>query len=171
MTDDELAALQRQAEARARDQWDPTELTLMDHREEIVNSALETLQAEATERAARNWDPDEWRTFNEYDGSTTFQDAFIVAVENAADSFLGERLTPIIPGPYAEYLRSERWHLVRQWMLRRAGGFCGRCHRRFADRALDVHHRDYRRLGAEREADLIVLCRECHATEHGGWHA
>jgi 5-methylcytosine-specific restriction endonuclease McrA len=35
-----------------------------------------------------------------------------------------------------------------------------------ATSALEVHHNTYERLGHERPADLIVLCRSCHKLFH-----
>jgi len=32
--------------------------------------------------------------------------------------------------------------------------------------ALDVHHKTYERIGAEKPGDLVVLCRACHGQEH-----
>lgn len=34
---------------------------------------------------------------------------------------------------------------------------------------LDIHHRTYTRLGHERPADFLVLCRRCHKRQHRGW--
>jgi hypothetical protein len=66
--------------------------------------------------------------------------------------------------PYAEYLKSEHWQLVRREALARAYRQCQRCS---SIRNLNVHHRTYENLGAEEDADLIVLCRSCHEKEHG----
>jgi 5-methylcytosine-specific restriction endonuclease McrA len=41
------------------------------------------------------------------------------------------------------------------------------CERCGGQDALQVHHRTYERLGAELDEDFEVLCRRCHATEHG----
>lgn len=61
------------------------------------------------------------------------------------------------------YLRSVHWASVRRDALERAEYRCQVCN---ADKALDVHHRTYERLGAEAPADLTVLCRRCHARFH-----
>lgn len=61
------------------------------------------------------------------------------------------------------YLRSEHWLRVRREALARAAHRCQVCN---TDKALDVHHRTYERLGAERPADLTVLCRRCHDIFH-----
>ena len=65
----------------------------------------------------------------------------------------------------AEYLQTPHWQLTRKRALLRAGFQCQGCER--ANLSLDVHHLTYDRLGREAEADLIVLCRLCHAKEHG----
>jgi hypothetical protein len=130
-------------------------------------AALTALQAEATERALRNWDRDELEEISGPQGGASLVNSLVVAITDAADDFSQQRLTPRIG--YHEYLRSPRWRELRQRMLLRAGGKCQRCERRWQDYGfLDVHHRHYRRFGAEREADLIVLCRECHIAEHDG---
>lgn len=69
---------------------------------------------------------------------------------------------------YRMYLLSDEWQLRRLEALRAAGFRCERCgwisH---GLRGLEVHHRTYERLGQELPADLEVLCRLCHAEEHG----
>ena len=67
---------------------------------------------------------------------------------------------------YAAYLRSDAWKAAAAAALDRAGHRCAVCN---ADRwfsRLDVHHRTYERLGAERPEDLVVLCRHCHSLFH-----
>lgn len=66
--------------------------------------------------------------------------------------------------PYRSYLLSKYWQAVRQAVLSRAGYRCAWCS---AKDHLDVHHLTYARRGYERLADLMVLCRTCHAAEHG----
>lgn len=65
--------------------------------------------------------------------------------------------------PYDEYLRTRHWQQQRDLALRAAADCCQLCN---ADKGLDVHHRTYARLGRERPADLIVLCRACHTRHH-----
>ncbi len=65
---------------------------------------------------------------------------------------------------YDEYLRSPVWRRTRELALEYYGGKCCLCNS--GDR-LNVHHRTYERKGHELLADLIVLCRKCHATYHG----
>jgi 5-methylcytosine-specific restriction endonuclease McrA len=67
---------------------------------------------------------------------------------------------------YGNYLRSAAWHEAAAAAVARAGGCCQVCG---ADRwlvRLDVHHNTYERLGRERPADLVVLCRGCHRLFH-----
>jgi hypothetical protein len=68
--------------------------------------------------------------------------------------------------PYELYLQSDWWRARRLVALDRAGHRCQLCDKTTATQ-VDVHHRSYERLGAEREEDLIVLCRPCHARHHG----
>jgi 5-methylcytosine-specific restriction endonuclease McrA len=68
---------------------------------------------------------------------------------------------------YADYLRSPAWQDRRAAALIRAGNRCQVCN---SDKRLDVHHRDYSRLGREANGDLTVLCRTCHARHHKARH-
>ena len=64
---------------------------------------------------------------------------------------------------YAVYLRSPLWRLRRRIWIIRAGARCQRCRSR---RRLTIHHRTYQRLGHERQADVTVLCWDCHRQHH-----
>lgn len=66
--------------------------------------------------------------------------------------------------PYEEYLKLPHWANMRKAALERAAGRCQLCN---SDKALQVHHRTYERLGCELPSDLTVLCRECHGRYHG----
>ncbi len=65
---------------------------------------------------------------------------------------------------YDQYLLSGEWQTVRYFALRQAGFRCAECGR---GRALHIHHRTYERLGNERLGDVMVLCKDCHASAHG----
>lgn len=65
---------------------------------------------------------------------------------------------------YRSYLKSDEWKSVRRRKLFDADFKCERCGRLTG---LEVHHKTYDRLGAERMEDLAVLCRVCHRQEHG----
>lgn len=64
---------------------------------------------------------------------------------------------------YLAYLNSPDWRRTRNAALRRAKWQCSRCPSR---RNLEVHHRSYERLGREFDADLEVLCPDCHRGHH-----
>jgi hypothetical protein len=66
--------------------------------------------------------------------------------------------------PYDDYLKTEEWQMRRQAALRQADYQCFMCPNKSK---LEVHHRTYERLGAERPEDLIVLCESCHRRHHG----
>lgn len=70
----------------------------------------------------------------------------------------------VFAGTYAEYLCSPWWKHVRRLALNAAGNRCESCG---AISELDVHHKTYDRLGREQPADVSVLCRHCHAEQHG----
>lgn len=65
---------------------------------------------------------------------------------------------------YERYLNSSAWKAKRLDALDAADHKCNGCG---ADDALQVHHLTYERLGFERLTDLMVLCEQCHALEHG----
>lgn len=81
-------------------------------------------------------------------------------------SSLGRRLRKLGYGSYREYLSSDHWKSTRKrYYASRlyTGRCCGcGCH----DRPLEIHHRTYKRLGAEWLMDLMALCRECHQMAH-----
>lgn len=63
---------------------------------------------------------------------------------------------------YVSYLQTDAWRERRARTLMLAGGSCQRC----GARASDAHHRHYRTLGRERDADLEALCPGCHRRAH-----
>lgn len=65
--------------------------------------------------------------------------------------------------PYAEYLKTDHWQVVRGAALERAGHACQLCN---ATDDLHVHHRTYERRGQELPSDVIVLCKRCHEQFH-----
>ena len=66
--------------------------------------------------------------------------------------------------PYWQYLRTPHWQILRHRALGLAERRCFYCG---SGDHLDVHHLTYSRRGCELDEDLIVLCRTCHAYEHG----
>lgn len=65
---------------------------------------------------------------------------------------------------YERYLTSPTWKAKRLEALEAAEFRCAGCSN---SDALQVHHLTYERLGFERLTDLMVLCEQCHALEHG----
>ncbi len=65
---------------------------------------------------------------------------------------------------YADYLASDVWRRRRVRHLEYAGARCQLCNS--DSQPLHVHHRTYERRGYESAADLIVLCKGCHALFH-----
>jgi hypothetical protein len=65
--------------------------------------------------------------------------------------------------PYRSYLLSDHWRAVRLRVLKHCENRCQMCN---ASGLIDIHHRDYSRLGEERFSDVIALCRQCHASFH-----
>lgn len=75
-----------------------------------------------------------------------------------------DRIPDVSSSTYHDYLLSTIWARTRQLAFEFYGRRCCLCN---SEDDLNVHHRTYERLGRERLADLVVLCRECHATFHG----
>lgn len=70
---------------------------------------------------------------------------------------------------YRDYLQTPQWYATRARRLDVAGNRCEFTlnGRRCTDtRSLNVHHRNYQRLGAELDGDLEVLCRLHHLVRH-----
>jgi len=74
---------------------------------------------------------------------------------------------------YDEYINSKAWKKRRNRKLRTAIWhgrfvFCRgcQCFVWFSFGNVQVHHLTYARLGRERDEDLVVLCRGCHAYLH-----
>ena len=69
-------------------------------------------------------------------------------------------------------MSSRAWLEQREgWRARWAAShgrdpLCQVCGAPWALRRSDVHHRSYARLGSERDADLVPLCRPCHRRLH-----
>ncbi len=68
-----------------------------------------------------------------------------------------------MPIDYHEYIKSAAWRKRAMSAKRRAKWRCQVCNSKGKHATLDAHHRTYERLGNEWPADLVVLCRECHA--------
>lgn len=68
------------------------------------------------------------------------------------------------PTLYEEYLQSDTWKWKRQAALRHFDNQCCLCG---SPRELNVHHKTYANVFAEKQEDLTVLCRDCHARFHG----
>lgn len=67
-----------------------------------------------------------------------------------------------LPCSYPVYLLSAWWRWRRRKKFGSARGKCERCGRR----AEQVHHKHYRSLGSEKDADLEAICKKCHEAEH-----
>lgn len=64
---------------------------------------------------------------------------------------------------YDMYILSPLWKIQREKFLAKANYRCEKCG---ATSSLVGHHRDYSRLGWERETDVLILCEACHAKLH-----
>lgn len=72
---------------------------------------------------------------------------------------------------YREYMASPEWARRRAVEYGKAKSKCLAC----GNRAENIHHRTYARLGHEAQGDLVALCGNCHLlahlnhTEHPSW--
>ena len=64
---------------------------------------------------------------------------------------------------YEKYLKSAHWLKTRKAKLASCNYRCEKCS---GSCKLEVHHRTYANLGAERLKDLQVLCEVCHKWVH-----
>jgi hypothetical protein len=71
-------------------------------------------------------------------------------------------LRPALAAEYQVYLASSEWRQRRHEAIQRARGKCELC----SQRATEVHHRSYQRIGAELPQDLLAVCRACHDLIH-----
>ena len=63
---------------------------------------------------------------------------------------------------YTEYMQSRKWIERKRKLFKRRGYTCEMCGA--SGSPLDVHHKNYDRLGHELDDDLlIVCCGDCHA--------
>lgn len=74
-----------------------------------------------------------------------------------------DRVSELRSMPYLDYLQTQEWKDIRDRALKRAGYACQVC---YSNQFLHVHHRTYSRRGFEQDADLTVLCAECHELFH-----
>lgn len=63
---------------------------------------------------------------------------------------------------YQGYLLSNMWSKKRKWILEKQNFKCERC----GDKAVQVHHLTYERVGYELPGDLMAVCLSCHGKEH-----
>ena len=77
--------------------------------------------------------------------------------------YLNETPVALKEMPYEQYLQTTHWGYMRRLKLHEASWRCQLCN---DEENLQVHHRTYERRGNEDPADLLVLCRECHAKFH-----
>ena len=64
---------------------------------------------------------------------------------------------------YHEYLRSDHWKRVRAIYKKHFSWKCYICKSSYR---LELHHRQYNRVGSERPFDLVPLCRQHHEEAH-----
>jgi len=63
---------------------------------------------------------------------------------------------------YKEYLTTEHWKRLRE-RYNHKGKACGICR---CQGLMNLHHKNYKRLGREQKGDVVLLCSECHTFVH-----
>jgi len=75
---------------------------------------------------------------------------------------------------YSDYLKSEHWQEFRKKFFSKSAVCknlrakfgelrCQFCHK---SAVLHLHHKTYKRLGAEYLSDVVLICAECHEKSH-----
>lgn len=64
---------------------------------------------------------------------------------------------------YPKYLETPHWRYFRELALEHFNNQCLLCN---TTENINVHHKDYARLGREKLSDVVTLCQSCH----GLWH-
>jgi len=77
----------------------------------------------------------------------------------------GCKMTENTPWTYATWIASKEYQAMRLKVFSR---FCHRCALCYDDRALECHHRHYKRgFGKEWVTDFVLLCAGCHRNHEG----
>ena len=76
-----------------------------------------------------------------------------------------EDVDELVSLPYIEFLQTDYWARVRNYIYYKRGRRCSLC---ASTNYLNVHHKTYENHGLEHQhlADLIILCRDCHSKFH-----
>jgi hypothetical protein len=64
---------------------------------------------------------------------------------------------------YAAYMKSKEWAIRRNRYFDSHKKQCRACG---SSKLIQLHHKTYARLGAERDQDLVALCSKCHRSLH-----
>jgi hypothetical protein len=87
-------------------------------------------------------------------------------IENCMEKlYRDSRLDELRSMDYGQYLQTPEWQSTRLRAIENSQGKCERCGAIQID--LQVHHKNYERVGQELQTDLMVLCKECHEKVHG----
>ena len=79
-----------------------------------------------------------------------------------------ELLTPI--QNHEKYLKSGIWRRKRITLLKKRGSKCESCGYKPKNKSeLHIHHRTYRKWGAEQQNHLKILCENCHNKLHNNY--
>lgn len=87
-----------------------------------------------------------------------------VITEEYIASFQEHFFGPFFYLNYQWYLQTPHWRRVRKAIHTLRGSKCEKCQGQGEE--LNVHHKTYKNVGREMEADLEILCRSCHLKHH-----
>lgn len=76
------------------------------------------------------------------------------------NSPLDSLVKPLGYNSYTEYLNGDHWKIFSNSVRAEMCSECG------SRRSLQVHHKTYKRLGAELASDVTTLCATCHMKAH-----
>lgn len=63
---------------------------------------------------------------------------------------------------YTVYMQSRKWMERKRRLFKKRGYTCEKCGADGSWLHLEVHHKNYDRLGHELDDDLLIVCRDCH---------
>jgi len=66
----------------------------------------------------------------------------------------------------SQYLNTKHWKNTRLRIFKKYDGECQRCRSVIPFESANIHHITYKRIGEEKDSDLILLCRKCHTCVH-----
>ena len=67
---------------------------------------------------------------------------------------------------YEDYLQTIHWRRFREEIFEERNKTCESCKCDLTKTQYNIHHKNYRRVGKENKADVMLLCLKCHTEHH-----